>query len=150
MRDPVNMRSSIYNLVCSSTTVSQSISLPFFLFSHVLDGLQWKEPYGQRQNPNSFLYQRPSSWFLFYLYLYFILLSLPIIITNKSLIELIRQLILTIRRWLTSMSGIHNACPKPACSIKNLTRGSIKSWLFRIQTPARLGLRTRLLFISPL
>jgi len=39
MRDPVNMRSSIYNIVCSSTTASQSISLPFFFFSHVLDGL---------------------------------------------------------------------------------------------------------------
>jgi len=59
-----------------------------------------------------FIKQCPSSWFLFYLYLYFILLSLPIIITNRflnllnhswthnnisneSLIELIRQLILT-------------------------------------------------------
>jgi len=30
-----------------------------------------------------FINQRPSSWFLFYLY--FILLSLPIIITNRSL-----------------------------------------------------------------
>ena len=48
-----------------------------------------------------------------------------------------------IRMWLTSMSGIYNACPRPACSIKYLTRGYIKSWLFRIQTPARRGLRTR-------
>jgi len=68
------------------------------------------------RTPIPFINQRPSSWFLFYLYLYlyFILLSLPIIITNKSLyfiksqlgwahhnisneslIELIRQLILT-------------------------------------------------------
>jgi len=35
MGDHVNMRSSIYNFVCSSTTVSQSISLPFFsLLTH--------------------------------------------------------------------------------------------------------------------
>jgi len=54
MINPVNMRSSIYNFVCSSTTVFQSISLSFFFFSHVLDGLLWKEPYGQRQNLNSF------------------------------------------------------------------------------------------------
>jgi len=119
MRDPVNMRSSIYNPVCSSITVSQSISLSFFLFSHVLYWLLWKEPYDQRQNPNPFINQ--SSWFLFYLYLYFILLSLPIIIINKSLdfiksqlnhhnisneslIKLIRQLILTITIGLPNIS----------------------------------------------
>ena len=47
------------------------------------------------------------------------------------------------RRWFTSMSGIYKMCQNPTYSIKFLTRGSIKSWLFRIQIEARLGLRTR-------
>jgi len=106
MRDPVNMHSSIYNLVCSSTTVSQSISLPFFLFSYVLDGLSWKEPYDQRQNPNSFYKPTSIKLVLFYLYLlfYFIISSHNNNyhnISNESLIELIRQLILTFYAFLT-------------------------------------------------
>ena len=47
------------------------------------------------------------------------------------------------RKWFTSMSGIYKACLNPVRWIKFKTRGSIMCWLFSIQTPALLGLRTR-------
>jgi len=128
--------------VCSSITVSQSIFLSFFFFSHVFDGLLWKEPYGQRQNLNLFIYQRPSSWFLFYLYLYLILLSLLIIITNKSLdfiksqlghhnisneslIKLIRQLILTINGLIVTTMTNTNTQKEGNIGYKNKYRKTI-------------------------
>jgi len=93
-----------------------------------------------------FINHRSSSWFLFYLYLYFILLSLSIIITNKSLyfiksqlgwthhrinsskwalIELIRQLILTIHHKITNLMRFLTTCETMTTPlviiIKNLT-----------------------------
>jgi len=56
-----------------------------YLLTPFLMGYCEKNLMARDRIPIPFINQRPSSWFLFYLYLYFILLSLPIIITNKSL-----------------------------------------------------------------
>ena len=64
-------------ILCALQPPFPNLSFCLSFSSHTyLMGYSEKKPYGQRQNPNSFfINQRPSSWFLFYLYLYFIITS---------------------------------------------------------------------------
>jgi len=109
-------------ILCALQPPFSNLSLCLSFSSHTfLMGYREKNLMAKDRTLIPFIYQRPSSWFLFYLYLYFILLSLPIIITNKSLyfiksqlghhnisneslIELIRQLILTFSHLTYKMS----------------------------------------------
>jgi len=106
-------------ILCALQSPFPNLSLYLsFSFHTILMGYCEKNLMARYKIPIPFINQRPSSWFLFYLYLYFILLSLSIIITNKSLyfiksqlghhhisneslIELICQLIITVLAQLT-------------------------------------------------
>jgi len=80
-------------ILCTLQSPFLNLCLCLSFSSHTfLMGYSEKNFMARDRTPIPFINQRPSSWFLFYLYLCFILLSLPITITNKSLYFIKSQL----------------------------------------------------------